>query len=72
MFWEEYDLYIKLLEAGNKYKISPHRIYYYCRGDRSMTQDEKKKREGLEKLQKKWGDKTLNRYGNFKKILEYY
>lgn len=72
VFWEEYDLYIKLLEAGNKYKISPYRIYYYCRGNKSMTEDKEKKRQGFNVLQKKWGDKTLKKYGNFIKILEYY
>lgn len=71
-YWEEYDLYIKLLEAGNKYKISPYRIYYYRRGQKSMTQDYEKNKLGYESLLMKWGLETLRKYGDFKKILKYY
>lgn len=71
-YWEEYDLYVKLLEAGYKYKISPYRIYYYRRGHASMTQDYEKNKNGFESLLKKWKLETLKKYGNFEKILEYY
>lgn len=70
--WEEYDLYVKLLEAGNKYKISPYRIYCYRRGHKSITQDFEKNKQGFESLLKKWGLETLRKYGDFEKILEYY
>jgi len=71
-YWEEYDLYIKLLEAGYKYKISPHRIYYYRRGHRSMTESYIKIEEGFKQLVRKWGRDVLKKHGDFKKILKYY
>ncbi len=71
-YWEEYDLYIKLLEAGYKYKISPYRIYYYRRGHGSMSENYKKNKEGFESLLKKWGLNILEKYGNLKRILDYY
>jgi len=71
-YWEEYDLYIKLLEAGYKYKISPYRIYYYRRGHGSMSENYKKNKEGFESLLKKWGLNILEKYGNLRRILDYY
>jgi len=71
-YWEEYDLYIKLSEAGYRYRISPYHIYHYRRGHGSMTQDREKNKKGFESLAKKWNSEILNKYGNLRKILEYY
>lgn len=71
-YWEEYDLYIKLIEAGYKYRISPHCIYSYRRGHKSLTQNCAAKKKGINSLANKWGIMTLDRFGNFKKFLEYY
>lgn len=71
-YWEEYDLYVKLLEAGSKYKVSSHYIYYYRRGHESMTKNYKEQKRGFERLIKKWGLETLRKYGNIEKALEYY
>lgn len=71
-YWEEYDLYLKLLEAGNMFKLSPYSIYYYRRGRGSLTADYKKKKKGFESLLKKWKPEVLNKYGNSEKIVEYY
>ncbi|OFZ53289.1 MAG: hypothetical protein A3D92_09800, partial [Bacteroidetes bacterium RIFCSPHIGHO2_02_FULL_44_7] len=71
-YWEEYDLYLKLLEAGMKHRISPHQIYYYTRGHSSMTQDQEKNKKGFEHLVEKWGWETLNKYGNLQRVLDYY
>lgn len=70
--WEEYDLYIKLLERGCSYKLSSYRTYYYRRGHTSMTKNFIKNKLGFENLSKKWGADTLKKYGNFLKIAEYY
>ena len=71
-YWEEYDLYIKLLEVGYRYKVSSHCIYYYRRGHQSMTQDYEKKKSGSASLLKKWGVETLKKYGNPENIKQYY
>ncbi|MDO8505521.1 MAG: glycosyltransferase family A protein [bacterium] len=70
--WEEYDLYLKLLQSGYDYKISPFRIYYYRRGEVSMTKDPEANARGVEQMINKWGYGVLNKYGRFEKINEYY
>ncbi len=71
-YWEEYDLYIKLLEAGYKYKISHYRIYYYRRHRQAMTSNYNDKREGYESLCKKWGINILKKYGDLQYMMQYY
>ena len=70
--WEEYDLYIKFLENGQRYRVSPYRIYYYRRGHVSMTKNAEDNRKGFNSLIKKWGLSTLKKYGDFGKMMEYY
>lgn len=70
--WEEYDLYLKLLQAGCKYRLSSFRIYYYRRGEISMTRDPEANARGIERMINKWGYDVLNRYGRFEKIKRYY
>lgn len=71
-YWEEYDLYIRLLEDGCKHKTSNCRIYYYRRGHASMTNDYNKNKAGIESLKRKWGNRILKKYGNYENILSYY
>jgi len=71
-YWEEYDLYIKLLEAGYKYKKSSEYIYFYRRGHQSITRDNQKVKNGLKLLIDKWGRGTLKKYGDYNKLLKYY
>ena len=71
-YWEEYDLFIKLLEGGAKYRLSPGRIYCYRRNHGSMTQSSDENKIGFERLITKWGVKVLEKYGNFQNVIEYY
>ncbi len=71
-YWEEYDLYIKLLEKGAKFKISPSYIYYYRRGHNSMTLNYKKNYEGFQSLREKWGLTILGKYGDVSRFRKYY
>jgi len=71
-YWEEYDLYIKLLKAGFKYKISPYRIYYYCQSEANMTGRHKENKKGLDSLLNKWGFEVLDKYGEVARMREYY
>lgn len=71
-YWEEYDFYLKLLVAGARYRVSPHRIYFYRRGQASMTGDVKQNKLGLDSLTAKWGKRALNRFGNPGKVRAYY
>lgn len=71
-YWEEYDFYLKLLASGARYRISPHRIYFYRRGEASMTSDVEKNKQGLDTLAAKWGMSALRRFGNPDKVRAYY
>jgi glycosyltransferase involved in cell wall biosynthesis len=71
-YWEEYDLYLKLLQFGFKPKVSSDYIYFYRRGYGSMTNNLREKKKGVKSLINKWGITTLNRYGNFERFLSYY
>ena len=71
-YWEEFDLYIKLLEAGCRQMVSARRTYYYRRTHSSMTKDPEKNLRGFETLLKKWGIGTLQKYGDIKKAMSYY
>lgn len=71
-FWEEYDLYLKLLTAGATFKHFQKPIYCYRRSPQSMTSNTKNKHEGLIRLKKKWGEETLQQYGDYKRIIRYY
>lgn len=71
-YWEEYDLFIKLLERGFKYKISPHHFYYYRRGHNNMTLNYEKNSEGYKSLLKKWGLSILGKYGDTRRFRKYY
>ena len=52
--------------------ISPYRIYYYRRGHESMTQNYAGKKQGFVNLYKKWKPEVLKKYGDIKKMQEYY
>ena len=71
-YWEEFDLYLKLLERGHNFSSSPYRIYYYRRNSGSMTKNLEENRAGFKKLSEKWGGDTLKKYGDFKKAADYY
>ena len=71
-YWEEFDLYIKLLEAGCSHMASERRVYYYRRTHSSMTTNPEKNRKGFEHLLGKWGIDTLKKYGDVKKAMGYY
>ncbi len=71
-FWEEYDLYLKLLTQGMRYHVSPFSVYYYRRGQESMTQNRAATLKGFRCLEQKWGSAVLQQYGNADRILSYY
>ncbi len=71
-YWEEYDLYLRLLEGGFSYKISPQSIYYYRRGRNNMTSCQEKNLDGIKSLIERWSLPVLNKYGDFEKVLAYY
>ncbi|NQT46489.1 MAG: glycosyltransferase family 2 protein [Candidatus Omnitrophica bacterium] len=71
-YWEEFDLYLKLLETKHSFGSSPYRIYYYRRNSGSMTKNLEENRAGFKRLLEKWGGDTLKKYGDFKKAADYY
>lgn len=70
--WEEYDLYLRLLESGCTYRTSPEITYVYERGHQSMTSDEQANRKGFEWLVRTWGYDTLRKYGDIEMLQKYY
>jgi len=68
-YWEEYDLYLRLLEAGYKFHYIKKPLYVYRKHSQSMTSDFLKKKMGWQSLKRKWSEKTLLKYGSYKKYL---
>lgn len=69
MFWEEYDLYLRLSELGSFHHI-PQPLYFYRSHDRNMTGEAKARRDGWRELIKLHGREKLMRTGNPGKIKE--
>lgn len=71
-YWEEYDLYLKLLDRGCTYKFADDYIYYYHRRRESITMSREDNIHGFESLFKKWKPDILNKYGNIDRMMKYY
>jgi glycosyltransferase involved in cell wall biosynthesis len=63
-YWEEYDLYLRLLESNKKPFFLPTPLLYHTEHSMSMTAKENKRLEGWKKLVAKWGKDKLKKYGN--------
>lgn len=71
MYWEEYDLFIRILDAyGARYLPSP--LYRYYRHSTSMTANIEARREGWETLIRKWGMERLRRFGHCAELEDVY
>lgn len=69
MFWEEYDLYLRLSELGSFHHI-PQLLYFYRHHDRNMTREAKARKDGWRELIKLHGREKLMRTGNSGRIKE--
>jgi glycosyltransferase involved in cell wall biosynthesis len=69
-FWEEYDLYLRLLELGSFHHI-PQPLYFYRRHDRNMTGEAKAREEGWQELIRLHGKQKLMMAGNYNRIKEH-
>ncbi len=61
-YWEEYDLYLRLRQAGELIHV-PEPLYMYRRHNRSMTHDVSQRIEGWLQLAREWGVETLQSAG---------
>ena len=64
LFWEEYDLYLRLLESGRaRFAHVPEPLYRYTVGIAGqLTSDTGAAERGWEELRSLWGDGVLARY----------
>lgn len=62
IFWEEFDLYLKILENGEKYKICQIPLLNHRVHRQNVTGDKEKFNQRYQELCKKWGKGLLNNY----------
>lgn len=73
LFWEEFDLYLKILRRKYKFRIIPKPLLYHRVHSKNFTSDKKRFIEGYYQLQKKWGKAILNQYNfTLDKLLKFY
>lgn len=73
LFWEEFDLYLKILEDKHKYKILPKPLFYHRVHSQNITGTEEMFIKGYFQLQKKWGREVLEKYDlTLEKISKFY
>lgn len=58
MYWEEYDLYLRLRQIGTFVHL-PEPLYYYRKHSASMTADPERRRAGWRELVDAWGERDL-------------
>ncbi len=64
LFWEEYDLYIRMLEQGARVARLPQALLCYRTHPESMTAHEGARLEGWRELLRIWPQETLHRWGH--------
>lgn len=62
MYWEEYDLYLRLRHFGSFVHL-PEPLYYYRKHAASMTADPDRRRAGWRELLDAWGERDLREAG---------
>lgn len=62
LYWEEYDLFLRLLLTGRSCHL-PKPLYRYYRHGRSMTANAESRRSGWDELIAKWGIERLRLFG---------
>jgi glycosyltransferase involved in cell wall biosynthesis len=70
-YWEEYDLFLRLLKSGPSCHV-PLPLYRYHRHSASMTARSHLRRQGWEILLHEWGIAELRRYGRSEELEEVY
>lgn len=69
MFWEEYDLYLRLSELGSFHHI-PQLLYFYRHHDRNMTREANARKDGWSELIQLHGREKLIKAGNSGRVKE--
>jgi glycosyltransferase involved in cell wall biosynthesis len=69
VFWEEYDLFLRLSSFGQFYRI-PEPLYLYRRHDNNMTNSVVGRKEGWKELIQIHGKDKIIESGNYKNIFE--
>lgn len=69
VYWEEYDLYLRLRDSGLFLHV-PEPLYYYRQHSSSMTADPHARRAGWQQLIHVWGSQRLLAAGACPELLE--
>ena len=69
LYWEEYDLYLRLRSQGAFLHLKTP-LYFYRQHPSSMTADLAKRREGWRELVRTWGPPLLQAQGNSSELEE--
>lgn len=70
LFWEEYDLFLRLLTRGQAAHHLAVPLYRYHRHPTSMTANAESRRNGWKALLRKWGVEELRRVGRCHELEE--
>ena len=62
LFWEEYDLYLRLKACGRFVRL-PQPLYVYCRSANGMTAHHRARQAGWNELARVWGAAALREAG---------
>ena len=69
--WEEYDLYIRYMEAsGKKPRYVPLPLYHYVMHTDNMTISKQWNEQAWQQLMQEWGSEKLEKYGKLSVKLE--
>lgn len=67
LYWEEYDLYLRLRSRGRFLRVK-RPLYRYRKHAGGMTSDDEKRRRGWEELAEVWGLETLRAAGQSREL----
>lgn len=69
LYWEEYDLYLRLMETGAFVHLKEP-LYFYRKHAESMTADRRQRQHGWHELLDAWGRGTLEKMGRHPELEE--
>ena len=67
-YWEEYDLYLRMLTGGAQVQELALPVLYHREHQASMTASQEARTAGWVQLMDAWSEKTLRVYGNHEEL----
>lgn len=69
-YWEEYDLYLRMMEQGSEVSSISEPILYYRKHGGNMTYRKRARMEGWRELIEEWPSASLRRFGSHEELDE--